>query len=352
MAGLSKYKDKIKRGSEIQEIGSYIPYGIPTESLCVDLAIGCPGIPGGRLTQVYGLDGCGKSTLMQHLLASCQKMGGTSVLVDTEDGYDLERAERIGVDLEKLIVLEPDCLEELLDMLVQFTKEFFASPENTPGKTPLLFVVDSMEGLVTRSMKESSADDKYVGAVARVLGANLPSVLKIVCRDYKATLVVVSQQYDRVGAATFFGPSYEVKGGRALKYRASLRMEIKARQGKTGLIEDSDGRVVGYKNLVKIWKNKSAPPFKEADYILTFDSGIDRYLDLLEAAMVMDILDVRGGGSYRGKIGKREVEFRGRARWPEVCDSLGGPDKVYRWMTRKAIKLGYMKRYEVSHEES
>ena len=343
-----KYIGKILSGKNIKELGSFVPYGISTQSLCLDMAIGCPGIPGGRMTQIYGLDGCGKSSLCCHLLAEVQRMGGQAVLFDTEDCYDLERAKRMGVNLNQLDLLEPDDLEEMLDMLGDYTSDFYGDHEKD---TPLLFIVDSMEGVMPRSMQEAGADDKFVGAAARLLGAHIPKILKNICREHKATLVIVSQQYDKVGGTSWHGvQEKEVKGGRTIKYRASLRLEIKARQGQTNQIIDATGSIMGYRNEMKIWKNKSAAPFVEADYWLTFDKGIDKYRDVYEAAVELGALNPGGGGVVKGKIGKLEVEFRGKDNWPQYCDEYGGVDKFRRLLTRKAIRLNYIRDYGIEPE--
>lgn len=347
-----KYKkNPIISGKDSSKLGSYIPYGISTQSLSVDLAIGCPGIPGARLTQVYGLDGTGKSTLMQHLAAACQAMGGETVLMDTEDAYDLQRAKRIGVDVNRLHLLEPEHLEELIDMMVDFTEAFYKQPSNIVGQTPLLFITDSMEGLGTKAQVSADAEDQHYSAEARVINRNISRLLRKVCRDHKATIVVVSQQYDKIGANTRFGPVYEVKGGRGLKYRASLRMEILARQGSSNRLEDAEGNNIGYRNAIKTWKNKSAPPFQEADYMLTFDHGIDRVQDLFEAGITLGIITGGSAGRYKVDIGKTHLEFLGKQNWKDTLEEMGGVDKVFARFTKYAIKYGHMKNYSLENDD-
>ena len=344
-------KNPVLSGKDASKLGSFIPYGISTQSLKLDLAIGCPGIPGARMSQFYGLDGCGKSTLMQHLIAECQAMGGEAVLIDTEDAYDFKRARKIGIDVERLHILEPDSLEELLDMLVDFTKAFFDDPANKPGVTPLLFIVDSMEGLGSEAQLDAEASDQHFGMEARVIGRNISRVLRKTCRNYKATIAIISQQYDKMGGNQRFGPEYVVKGGKAVRYRASLRIEIKAGQGTSNKLVDASDKQIGYRNVIKTWKNKSAAPFKEADYMLTFDNGIDRVQDLFEAGLELGIIQGGAAGRYKGKLGKTEFEFHGKKDWPICLKKLGGVEKVFRLMTRYAIKNGYLKAYAYENEE-
>jgi recombination protein RecA len=332
---------------EAKSLGSYVPYGISTGSICLDAAIGKPGIPGGRLTQVYGLDGTGKSTLMAHLMAECQKMGGQAVLFDTEDCYDFQRVARIGVDLEKLTVLEPDNLEELLDMIPEYCRFFYEEQQHEPG-TPLLFVIDSADGLPPKASEDLDADDTKLPAItARTWNSNIINLLKRSCARYKCAIIIVSQQYTKIGEKTFPGapPPLAVKGGVGIRYRASLRIEIKARTGKSGRAEDGDGNVVGYRNSFLSVKNKHAAPYQEATYTLTFDKGIDQVGDLYEACLDMGILNLGGGGVVSGKLGKKEVKFRGKNNWEEELKKLGGLEKVRKLVLRKAEKLGFITPY-------
>lgn len=339
-------KHALLSGIEAEAL-NYIPYGISTQSLCVDMAIGLPGIPGGRMTQITGLDGSGKSSLVQHLIAECQAMGGQAVIVDTEHTYDARRARSIGIDTIAWDVLEPKNIEHCLEMVNFYVENFFKGREEIIGKVPLLFAIDSMEGLPTEAQASSKPSDKFVGAVARIIAPNLPEML-LKMAYYKATIVIVSQQMTKIGGpASFYGPQYDTKGGLGLKYRASLRMVIQGKSSKANrILEDDSGVCIGFKNIVEVIKNKSADPFGKGDYNLVFSTGIDKYTDLLDAAVFMDILEVGGGGYYKGKIGKKELQFR-KKEWPGIVDNkFRGPDRLRKILTKKAIKLGLMKRYD------
>lgn len=144
-----KYSGKVISGKDAGSAGSFIPYGISTQSLCLDIAIGCPGIPGSRMTQIFGLDGTGKSTLVMHLLAECQAMGGKGFLFDTEDCYDYERAKKVGVNLDTLALGEPDTLEELHEMMKDYSSDW--KEDHDPTKEPLLFAIDSASGILPQA---------------------------------------------------------------------------------------------------------------------------------------------------------------------------------------------------------
>lgn len=346
----AKYRGKLLSAHAERSVGSYIPYGISTQSLNLDIAIGCPGIPGARLTQVFGLDGTGKSTLMLHLLAECQRMGGKAVLFDTEECYDLKRAERVGVNLKNLLIASPDTLEELLDMLVDISTEY--KQDHNPEKEPLLFVVDSAEGVPSKSTLDLEADDsKAPAAIARVWNGNLVRLLRKVCKENRSTLIVVCQQYHKIGAPSYPGapPPLEIKSGVGLRYRASLRVEIKARTGKSSL-DERDGKIVGYRNSFKTVKNKSAAPYQEAEYHLSFENGIDKYVDLLEAGVEQGLIKTNQRGMYGLNLKSGEKVFK-KDDWKALVDKLGGPDKLRKFFTNRLIRTGVIKPYGMTEDE-
>ena len=342
-------KGKILSGDEAERL-NYIPYGISTQSLCVDLAIGCPGIPGGRLTQITGLDGAGKSTIAQHLIAECQAMGGHVVLVDSEHTYDERRAKKIGINTSDWDTLEPDSLEECLDMIVEITKLFYAGRAELIGKVPLLFVIDSIEGLTPKDLLDIKADEANVALASRVINRNLSRILTTLA-EYKAALVTVSQMYTNVKRGRSFysnEPEHIVKGGIGLRYRASLRLIVEAKTSKSNRVFSpaNADECIGFKNVIEVVKNKSNDPFKKGDYNLTFDGGIDKYVDLLEACISIDLLEAKQSGWYEGTLLKNPVKFQ-RKGWKEFVDkTYKGPDRLRRLLTKKIIKMGLMKRYD------
>lgn len=341
---------KLLTGDEAERL-NFIPYGISTQSLCVDLAIGCPGIPGGRLTQITGLDGSGKSTLVQHIIAECQAMDGHVVLVDSEHTYDERRARKIGINTSEWDTLEPESLEECLDMVVEITKLFYAGRSELIGKTPLLFVLDSIEGLTPRDLLDAKAEDQNVSLPSRVINRNLSRILTVLA-EYKAALITVSQMYTNIKRGGSFyssDPEHIVKGGIGLRYRASLRLVVESRTSKSNRVfsQDNPEECIGFKNIIEVVKNKSNDPFKKGDYSLTFEGGIDKYADLLDACISMDLLEAKNGGWFEGVIIKKPVKFQKR-EWKNVVDSVyEGPDKLRRRLAKKAIQLGLMKPYGV-----
>jgi recombination protein RecA len=335
--------DQVHTGKESESL-QYIPFGISTQSLCVDLAIGLPGIPAGKLTQITGLDGCGKSTLVQNIMAEAQRIGGQIVLLDTEHAYDARRARAIGINTKEWVILEPDHLEQLMDMIMITCETFYKDRKSDIGKVPLLIVIDSLEGVRTKDQLQGSSEDKFVASAARVLSNALPKVQKTLAK-YKASLIVVSQLITEIGTNSYFGTQYNTKGGLSLRYFASLRIKIDGKNTKTNRLYDDNDVCLGFKNVIEVLKNKSCPPFKKATYFLRFDCGIDKYIDLLDASVELELLTPGGAGYYSGKIGKHDLKFR-KKEWKELVDTkFKGPDKLRQNLTKLAINKGLLKDY-------
>jgi len=325
------------------ELLSHIPYGISTQSLQLDLAIGRPGVPAGRVVQILGIDGVGKSTIVHHLCAEALLLDGYVISLDAEQAIDESRAYHMGFDVnsERVLSLMPYTLEELFGMAGMAIKEV-ASVRESPD-IPILVAIDSLDGLPTMAQRErEDAEDKFVAAASRVINDHLPALLLTASQE-KATMVFVSQLTTKFGGGWrpgFAGPEYDTRGGLGIKYRASLRIQVK----RGPFLGDSKDDRPGFTNKIEIIKNKVAPPFKKCEYDMLFESGIDKYSDLFEAGQVIRLISGGGGGRYTVKLKKAEHHIY-KKEWPKLVDDQGGPDKFRKRMTRTAIRRGFLKPY-------
>lgn len=263
-------------------------YYISTQAPSLDWIIGQRGIPSARVTLVYGTEGSGKSTLVTHLLAECQRMGGLSVLMDTEYAYDPARSERIGVDNSSLLLLRPETMEEVfetLDKIIQFR-------EKEPD-IPILVVWDSVTA--TPVFSEISKKDRFYdlqpGQQAKVLSTNLRKLIRSIAAQQIA-FVMVNQIRENVGV--LYGPREVMPGGRAIKFYASLILKIK----KTGIYHSSDDEPLGITCEVEVEKNKLAPPFRKTEININFMEGIDIPASYMDVALKLGIVE-RVGSWYQ-----------------------------------------------------
>lgn len=277
-----------------------------TGSISLDLALG-GGIPKGRIIEIYGPESSGKTTLSLHAIAEVQRSGGTAAFIDAEHALDPAYAKRIGVDVENLLLSQPDNGEQALEITETLVRSNAVD----------LIVVDSVAALVPRAEIEGEMGDSHMGLQARLMSQALRKLTGVISRS-KTTVIFINQIRMKIGV--MFGNPETTTGGNALKFYASIRMDIR----RIGQIKAGD-EVMGNRTRVKVVKNKMAPPFREAEFDIMYNEGISKAGDLLDLATTRGLVEKSGAWfSYKGeKIGQgREAAKVYLQQNPKVSEEL------------------------------
>ncbi len=259
---------------------------IPTGSIGLDIAIGVGGIPRGRITEIFGAEASGKTTLALHMVAEAQKKGGVAAFIDAEHALDVNYARKLGVNVEELLVSQPDTGEQALEIAEVLARS---------GAVDII-VVDSVAALVPRAELEGEMGDQQVGLQARLMSKAMRKLTAAISRSNTA-VVFINQTRMKIGMGGYGGPPETTPGGMALKFFATLRMEIR----KIGAIKEGTN-TLGHRAKVKIVKNKLAPPFKEVEFDIYFGEGISKEAELIDLGLAMGIIERSGSWySYNGQ---------------------------------------------------
>jgi recombination protein RecA len=249
---------------------------IPTGSLSLDIALGAGGVPKGRIVEIYGPESSGKTTLAFHVIAEAQRKGGLAAFVDAEHALDPEYAKNIGVDIEKLLISQPDTGEQALEIAETLVRSNAID----------VLVVDSVAALVPRAEIEGEMGDSHMGLQARLMSQALRKLTGAISKS-NTTVIFINQIRMKIGV--MFGNPETTAGGNALKFYASVRMDIR----RTEQIKDGD-EVIGNHVKVKIVKNKIAPPFKAAEFDIMYNQGISKEGDVLDLGVKEDLIEKSG----------------------------------------------------------
>ncbi len=267
---------------------------IPSGCLAIDEALGVGGFPRGRIVEIFGPESSGKTTLTLHAIAQAQAAGGVAAFIDAEHAFDLRYAKGVGIDLSKLLVSQPDCGEQALEIAEALTRS---------GAVDLI-VIDSVAALVPKAEIEGDMGDAHMGLQARLMSQALRKLTAIASKT-QTTLIFINQLRQKIGVV--FGNPETTTGGNALKFYCSVRLDVR-RIGKVTLGE----ALVGNRTRVKVVKNKVAPPFTEAEFDIRWGTGIDQGADLVETALAAGVLE--RSGSHFTFAGKSLGQGRDKAR--------------------------------------
>ena len=291
---------------------------VPTGCLSMDLALGLGGVPKGRVIEIYGPESSGKTTVALHMIAEVQKRGGIAGFVDAEHALDPVYAKNIGVDIDDLYISQPDSGDQALEITETMVRS---------GAIDII-VIDSVAALVPRQEIEGDMGDSHVGLQARLMSQALRKLTPVISKS-NCIVIFINQLREKVGV--MFGNPETTTGGRALKFYASIRMEVR----RTETLKQG-GEMVGNRVRVKVVKNKIAPPFKEAEFDIMFGKGISKEGDILDLAAACNVINKSGSWyAYNGeKIGQgRENAKTYLKEHPEMMEEV--EDKVRRHYLNK-----------------
>ena len=308
-AALGQIEKQFGKGS-VMKLGEYQAMSveaIPTGALSLDIALGIGGIPRGRIIEIYGPESSGKTTLALHMIAEAQKLGGEGAFIDAEHALDPVYAKHLGVDIDNLSVSQPDTGEQALEIAEALVRS---------GAIDVI-VIDSVAALVPKAEIDGDMGDSHIGLQARLMSQALRKLAGAINKS-KCVIVFINQLREKVGV--MFGNPETTAGGRALKYYASVRLDIR----KVENIKQ-DGEVIGNRARVKVVKNKVAPPFREAEFDIVYGKGISKEGNLVDIAVNLDIIEKSGSWfSYSGeRIGQgRENVKKYLADNPEIAKEI------------------------------
>lgn len=281
---------------------------ISTGALTVDLALGIGGVPRGRIVEIYGPESSGKTTLVSHIIANAQKAGGSAAFIDTEHALDPLYAKKIGVDIDNLLVSQPDSGEEALNICEALVK----------SKSLDVVVVDSVAALAPQAELDGEMGQSHVGLQARLMSQALRKLVAVINQS-RCICIFTNQIREKVGV--MFGSPETTPGGRALKFYSSVRLDIR----RIGQLKDASGTVYGNRTRVKVVKNKVAPPFTQAEFDILYAEGISYAGSVIDTAIDEGIIEKKGSWlSMEGtQLGQgRDAAVRLLKEDPALCESI------------------------------